>query len=285
MNTIMFRECCEKGSALVEFSLLLGVLLPLGFGMSMMGKITDLKNTTAQASRYTTWEATVYSRQQLAAQQPDAVEARFFEAPEARIESKAPQGDRTRSENPLWGASASSAQGLRAWANVSRQSQHRVTSRYAFDTGKARATLVTGEIVAAAGKPLSGFKDNSWGIVADGLLRSHVDVAIQPTGLLRGMSGACGTASTTSSTSNQGNDNSESVCIKGAGAILADGWAASGDAQTVSRVRSLVPASTMQRVGEGVGKLLGSVVFPELDPLDKAFGHVDMRALPRYAQP
>ncbi|MFK7860458.1 MAG: hypothetical protein AB8B64_16685 [Granulosicoccus sp.] len=279
---VTFRSY-EKGSALVEFSFLLGVLLPLGFGVSMIGKLTDLKQTTEQASRYAAWEATVYSRQQLLARPSAVLEARFFEAPDARLSSTEVQGNAARVENPLWGASAQTTDGLRELGHVSRKAAREVSSNYAFDTGKAKAMLITGKVAAAAGKPLSGFKGNSWGIVADGLLRSNVDVALQPSELLPGSGTRCGTADFASESSPD--NKSDSVCVRAAAVILADGWAASGDAQTVSRVRSLVPASTMQRVGEGVGKLLGSVIFPELDPLDKAFGHIDMRVLPTSARP
>lgn len=291
MLPMMKTQHAEQGSALVEFTLLLGVLLPLGFGMSMLGKLIDLQQTTEQAGRYSTWEATVYSRAKLGAQPPSVLDARFFAAPDAPILStavnNAQAGKQTHSENPLWGNSAAHAAGLRELASVSRMPARLASSRYTFDTGKAKAALVTGEIAAAAGRPLSGFAGNSWGIVADGLLRSTVEVAIKPTGFLRGAAGACGTASsathTPASTAAQ-DENNEAVCVHSAGVILADGWAASGDAQAVSRVRSLVPASTMQKVGEGVGALLGSVVFPELDSLDKAFGHVDMGVLPVYAK-
>lgn len=282
------RMYSERGSALVEFSLLAGVLLPLGLGMSMLGKLTDLNQTTEQASRYTAWEATVYSRQQLAALPSAQVETRFFKAPDALISSKTQSGNAEQAENPLWGVSAARQGSLRELASVSRQSRRLVSSRYAFDTGKATKAQITGKIAAAAGRPLSGFSGNSWGIVADGLLRSRVDVAVKSTGLLKGMPGSCGTAtaSTTEPASASSQDGSDKhVCVRSSGVILADGWAASGDAQAVSRVRSLVPGSTLQKIGKGVGKLLGSVVFPELDPLDKAFGHVDMGVLPKYAQP
>jgi len=47
-----YYVCDCKGGALVEFALLLGVLLPIGLGMSMLGKLTDLKQTSEQASLF-----------------------------------------------------------------------------------------------------------------------------------------------------------------------------------------------------------------------------------------
>ncbi|MFK7996038.1 MAG: TadE family protein [Granulosicoccus sp.] len=276
----------ERGSALVEFSLLMGVLLPLGFGVSMIGKLSDLNQTVEQASRYAAWEATVYARPRITAQHASRLEERFFESPDLLLSSQHPRGDTEPSENPLWGKSATSTGGVRDLASVSRHATRGVSSQYAFDTAKAQATLVSGKIVAKAGQPLSGFNGNSWGMVADGLLRSTVELAVKPTGMLPVSNVPCGVSEPSSDNTNSSDDSENNmVCLRRAGVILADGWAASGDRQTVSRVRSLVPASTMQSIGKGVGKLLGSVVFPELDPLDRAFGHVDMRVLPRYARP
>ena len=55
----------QSGSAMLEFTLILGVILPVGLGIAMLGKLTDLQQTTEQAGRYSAWEATVYSRQAL----------------------------------------------------------------------------------------------------------------------------------------------------------------------------------------------------------------------------
>ena len=271
---------------MVEFTLLLGVLLPVGMGVAMLGKLADLTHTTEQASRYATWEATVYSRNELATQST-AVEARFYAQPDAYISTEAnnsqqanDQGSNQRGVNPLWGVPAAHQGTLRGLSSVTRDAQQRVLPRYEFDTDAAPAANVSGDAVAAIGRPLSGFSGNSWGLTGDGLLRSGIEVAVEPTPLLRASQTPCGTAS------GEGQANTaQHVCVRSAGVILADGWAASGDAQAASRVRSLVPASTMSYVGQGLSALLGSLLFPELDPLDEAFGYVNMDVLPEYAQP
>ena len=278
----------QAGSALVESTLVLGVLLPVGLGIAMLGKLTDLQQTTEQAGRYSAWEATVYSRQALRNVPFPAVEERFFSSQDSVISSEAASAEPPLGENTLWGAQSAQGVSMREMSSVSLASNTAVSSEYTFDTGKASVSSAAGEVVAAAGKPLSGFKGNSWGLVADGLLRSSVDVAVKSTDLLHALHGPCGnttssvTASANSSTQ-QGDD--KHVCMRAAGVILADGWSASHDGQATSRVRSLVPGSTLSRVGEGVGSLLGSAVFPELDSLSDAFGHVDMSVLPAYAKP
>ena len=275
-----------KGSAMVEFALLLGVMLPVGLGVAMLGKLADLTHTTEQASRYATWEATVYSRSALATQS-SAVENRFYARPDNLLTSNAgdaqqqnDEGDNAHGLNPLWGTPAGNQGTLRALASVSRDAQQRVVPSYEFDTGAAPLSTITGNTVAVIARPLSGFRGNSWGLTADGLLRSGIEVAVEATPLLPGSQARCGTA-----TEDTQANTAQHACVRSAGVILADGWAASDDAHAASRVRSLVPASAMGYVGEGLSALLGSLLFPELDPLDEAFGYVNMDVLPEYAQP
>ena len=293
---------------MVEFALLLGVLLPVGMGVAMVGKLSDLSHTTHQASRYAAWEATVYSRAELA-QHENAVEARFYGRPDVQLSNntqtprqsgqQSPQQSGQRSGqqagsqndvNPIWG-SADTYQGtLRGLSSVSRDTQQRVLPRYEFDTGAARFSDAIGSIVSGTADRLASLTGNTWGLPADGLLRSGIEVAVEPTPFLPGTQAPCGAAHAGATPSNattpqSNNATPQRVCIRSTGVILADGWAASGDAQAASRVRSLVPASIMSDVGDGVSALLGSTLFPELDPLDDAFGFVNMRVLPEYAKP
>jgi len=251
----------SAGSAMVEFALLLGVLLPVGMGVAMVGKLSDLSHTTHQASRYAAWEATVYSRAELA-----------------------------HGVNPLWGSAGTYQGRLRGLSSVSRDTQQRVLPRYEFDTGAARFSDAIGSIVSGSADRLASLTGNNWGLPADGLLRSGIEVAVEPTPFLPGTQAPCGAAHAGATPSNAttpqpNNATPQRVCIRSTGVILADGWAASGDAQAASRVRSLVPASIMSDVGDGVSALLGNTLFPELDPLDDAFGFVNMRVLPEYAKP
>ena len=278
----------QSGSAMLEFTLILAVILPVGLGIAMLGKLTDLQQTTEQAGRYSAWEATVYSRQALNDKHITAVDERFFHAQDSDISSLAASGETSVKKNILWGEPTARAGSLRDLSSVSRAAGTTVESAYTFDTGKAKASRISGEAVAAVGGLISDLKGNSWGLVADGLLRSSVDVAVRPTGLLHALHGQCGnhaSANSASGNTSEASDKNEHVCVSAAGVILADGWSASSDAQAKSRVRSLVVGSTLTRVGEGLSALLGSILFPELDPLDEAFGHVDMTVLPEYAKP
>ena len=289
MQQKRFTSCA--GSALVEFAILIGVLLPVGLGIAMIGKMTDLRQTNEQASRYATWEPTVYSRSDLLSRNKALVEKRFFgldtvtiNSGDAGSDSAADADSDEASQNILWGSASRETEGLRELASVSLDSEQSVTPDYKFDTGKSQAAKTAGEVVAVLGSAFDELSGNSWGIVADGLLRTEVDLAVNATGFLRAAGGDCSSASAAGSTGDTAGADKK-VCLDSAGVILADGWSASGDAQAASRVRSLVPSSGAEKIGEGLSYIGVVPIFDELDDLDGAFGHVDMSVLPEYAKP
>jgi len=66
--------------------------------------------------------------------------------------------------------------------------------------------------------------------------------------------------------------------------IMADGWSAGSDAQARNRVKSLVPASALEDVGDIMSVVGNFPLFKEMKGLDGALGHVDMTVLPDYAR-
>ncbi|MGK0231192.1 MAG: hypothetical protein ACI9US_003869, partial [Gammaproteobacteria bacterium] len=72
------------------------------------------------------------------------------------------------------------------------------------------------------------------------------------------------------------------VCLNSRAVILGDSWSASGDVQAAQRVRSLMPASVLEPIGNAVSVVGNLPLFQELKDLRGAFGHVDMRVLPEY---
>ena len=281
-----------KGVALVEFAMLLGILLPIALGMTMLAKLSDAKLSTQQASRYSTWEATVYSRQALSTDQSAKVESRFLARADGLLQSTSADtsdnhsADVSASQNSHhWWGQQQTKTGLRDLASVARHETQSPSAQYTFDTGKASVGAVTGKTVSLAGTSLSYLPGNSWDLVEDGLLRSDVSVPLQARGFLSSAAGSCGESNNAESSNDENTAESAVLCLKSVGVILADGWGASSDQQSIERVRSLVPSSAMDVLGSGVSFLLGSTLFPELDAMDDAFGHVDMQALPRYAQP
>jgi len=87
----------QTGSALVEFIVVSAVLIPIMFGIPMIGKMIDLKQTTAQASRYSAWETTVSDAP------AQNVDQRFFS------DASAPIGSTEVGPNTLWGPADTTA--------------------------------------------------------------------------------------------------------------------------------------------------------------------------------
>lgn len=269
-----------SGCGTVEFYLLLGIMVPVFFGLSMLGKLTDLNQTNEQASRYATWEATVYNRAQLVAQQPDTIERRFFGAANQHLSSQR-QNNETATQNRLWGSTSGASSGVRKAGDVVRSANHSASTSYSFDTGKADIAVAAGHAAATVGSLLDDFSGNSWGLVADGMLQSTVELPLHTTSLLHAEARPCGVVKPDAAQSDQSEDGGF-ACVSSSGVILADGWSSSGDAQAISRIRSLVPTSLLEPIGNILGTL-GGTVFPELGSLNGAFGHVDMSVLPAYA--
>ena len=279
------RRMSQEGSALIEFSILLGVLVPIGLGIAMIGKVTDLRQTNEQASRYTTWEPTVYSRSSLMARDQALVQQRFFGVDTVAISSENTDADNEdATENVLWGSASRETGELRELASVSLYDNQSITPVYDFDTGKAPLAKGAGTAAAFLGSAFGVLSGTNLGIVADGLLHSEVDLAVNSTSLLRAASGNCPAASGTGNSGDNATDGTK-LCMNSAGVILADGWSASGDEQARRRVQALVPSSAAEDIGEALSFIGFAIPFQELESLDTAFGYVDMEPLPEYAKP
>lgn len=258
----------SKGSALVETSILMTVMLPVIFGTAMVGKIIDLKQTAEQAGRYAAWEATVYPQSGPNNAAPTAIADRFFGQSSTAIQTHAIEAGSHR----LWGElDKLEREGLAAETQVQILSNSVIAS-YERDISEPSVAMSIGQQAGRAGEFLDGLSGNSWGLSSDGLLRAEVGVAIQGNSWLASTQQGCASGETF-------------ACLQSASVILADGWSASGDVQAKRRVRSLMPASALQPLGDVVSLVGHLPMFKELKDLRGAFGHVDMSVLPEYAKP
>ena len=242
----------HRGSALTECCTLMAAMVPLMFGIPMIGKLIDLKQASVQASRYSAWETTV--GQQSA---PVNVNARFFSDASAGIHSAATNPD----SHALWGEDASFtgtgrfALDTRVEIDESNASAAR-SHNHPISGGKV-ADLTAG-LISGAGNALDGLTGGRWKLEDRGTIQSNVQVEVAANGWLGRSS------------------------IKQHTVIMSDGWSAADDDQAGKRVRSFVPGGLLDHIG--VGKVLSVVgylpLFKELKPLDNAFGHVDMLPLP-----
>lgn len=268
----------QAGSALTESLLVVGVLLPFGFAVLTLGKLIDLRQTALQASRYGAWQSTVNRHVSMDPFHQQTLNQRFFTGSTLALSSEdnaAAQSDESIRPNRLWYQHNPVAQsyGNGRLPEVKRDDvridPNGVTSTYQNDQALQGAAQGVGKLVAKAGALLDSVAGNEWGLTSSGSVSSSVNVPLLPNQWLGQSAGDCAAV----------------ACVQTHSVILSDGWSSSNDDQARRRVRSLVPASAMEPVGNLLAIAGGSLVFPEMKGLKGAFGHVDTSVLPEYVQP
>ena len=259
MNNLSHRY---TGSAMIECIALMALLLPIGFGITMFGKLIDLRQTTEQASRFAIWQSTVASRESLSETGASLINRRFYSA----------ESDSENSDNQLWRANdLPVGRGMRSPSRVQIERDDAVVTDYTFDLPAASvASGLVGQVDAMS-TTLGGFSGNTWDINGNGLLRAQVDVGVQANPGLPGTNASC-------SSTDSG------ACVQSAAVIMSDGWSARSDDIARQRIQSFMPARALQPVGNAIADVGGFLLFPELRNLKNAFGHVDMSVLPEYAE-
>ena len=249
---------------MVELFVLAIIMVPLLFAIPMIGKLIDVRQTAVQASRYTAWESTVGGP----GSEGSAVSARFFADPYSPIVT----GAGSEGYNPLWGDE------LRARGVHERNTRVAVKSADVAEIAHVpvrgnedSVAAAVGETVHRAGtimKSVSNLGGGAeWGLAGDGLTVGGVRVGVERNGWLDRAATDCPVAGAY-------------TCLDELSVIMSDGWSAGGTDQAARRVRSLVPANALSKVGKMVSKAGKVKPFAELKGLKNAFGHVDMSVLP-----
>lgn len=265
MNNASARQ---RGSALVETTILMVVMLPLVYAVAMIGKLIDLKQNVEQASRYAAWEATVYPASGTGGSAPQNITQRFFGSPEDLLQSHAVEPG----NHSLWGLSDKQHQNHFEANTQVVIDQSSIQAGYRRDIAQPTTAMRVGQLAGKSGEVLDGLSGNAWGLSADGLLEANVSLELNTGTWLNAGAGQCGDAAST-------------TCLNSNAVILVDGWSASDDSQARQRVRSLMPASALEPLGDAVSVVGNLPMFGELKGLKNAFGHVDMSVLPAYAKP
>lgn len=269
-NSATHQSC--KGGATVEIIMIMTLLLPVLFGLVMIGKLIDLRQVAEQASRYAAWQTTVNSRETLSNSQSVVVHNRFFTDPMRLITTEADSrfspNDKT---NRLWGQTGTLNQThSNSQAHIQIEEDRRVLTHYSFDLSAAPVATGMGQTVERLGSILDDANGNTWDLEGNGIVKAGVDVGLKANGWLAGSNSTC--LSTDSG-----------ICVQSSSVIVSDGWSAGSDDHAKKRIRSLMPTSIGQPVSDVIGRV-GGLFFPELNGLEGAFGHVDMGVLPRYAR-
>jgi hypothetical protein len=252
-----------KGNALVETTVLMVVMLPLIFALAFVGDLVDLNQTMEQAARYSSWESTV-AAQADSSSSTAAVQERFFTASDQAIASEL----QSSSVNALWGRSDSAMGDMQSESAVVLDP---ASISVALNENVTQPTLAMkiGQAAARSGEILDGIRGNSWGLSASGPSSVTVEAKIGASAWLPSSDSECSESGTY-------------VCLNSRAVILDDSWSASGDSQAAQRVRSLMPASVLEPIGNAVSVVGNLPLFQELKDLRGAFGHVDMTVLPEY---
>ncbi|MDB4222391.1 pilus assembly protein [Granulosicoccus sp.] len=254
-----------KGSALVETTVVLVVMLPLIFALAMVGNLIDLKQNMEQASRYTSWETTV-SAEPNESISTARIRTRFFSAADAPISSEA----QSSTVSSLWGDSEQSLGDLQS-ASAVVLDQSSVAVLLTENIVSPTAAMKIGEAAARSGEILDGVSGNSWGLSSSGPSSVSVGAKIKSSAWLPATISGC-------------SQDDSHVCLNSRAVILNDTWSSSGDAQAAQRVRSLMPATVLEPIGNAVSVVGNLPMFQELKDLKGAFGHVDMGVLPEYLE-
>ncbi|MBX2878389.1 MAG: hypothetical protein KTR32_00575 [Granulosicoccus sp.] len=261
-----------KGGATLETIIIVSLLLPIVFGLVMIGKLIDLRQVSELAGRYAAWQTTVNSRISLSDSQSVIVHNRFYTDPLRVISTEADnQVSHGTSNNRLWGQSTSSTlNNLSSQTDVQIEKEKTVLTAYSFDLSAAPVATGMGETVEQLGSILGDAQGNAWDIEGNGIVRASINIGIKANTWLAGSNPSCVTTDS-------------ATCIQSSSVIMSDGWSAGSDDHAKRRVRSLMPTSAAQPVSDIISSA-GGLLFPELKGLEGAFGHVDMDVLPRYAR-
>lgn len=257
-----YKSIC--GSALIETTVLMLVMLPVVFAMVMMGNLIDLKQTTEQASRYTAWETTIRPAAFRRSSPAADVENRFFQSPLNPISSK----QFLATKNPLWNGEDPNNDSL-SEEFVLRINPRTLDVNSEHSPSRFSPALEVGKAISRSGEILSNVSGNEWGLSANGVLSSTVAVTLENSDWLPTGGMDCP-------------DTASGLCLKSKTSIYNDDWSASHDVQAIKRIRSLMPASALQPVGDALSVVGNLPLFSEIKDLKHAFGYVDMSLLPEY---
>ena len=270
----------HKGNALVEFTVLSAIMVPLVLFLPVIGKLSDVNNASVQASRYAAWERTIAN----SSEKPDIqvskeVVNRFFGDPELLLETDKALIDLEEDGNSFWMVYESDSEQSQMLKRHSLIGQNASLSKVKT---KNESVPVAGaeaisEGLASVGKAMSSLiPDSKWDLEQKGLYTIEVSTDVATNRLLAEGKNCLGVET-----------DAVASCLRHRAAIFVDAWDSSSAAQTEERVRSLVPAGVFQPIGDKLSKFGSVPLFEELKKLDGIFGEVNEDVLPpdRYGDP
>jgi len=274
---MMDAKNMQKGSALVESILIVGVLTIFMVGVPMIGSMIDLKQTTIQASRYSAWEKTVNVDENHVG---DQIDARFFRDASAPISSSPNSG---LAANHLWGELPATGTPPASGAAPTGDAPTGQTGPQLFQ--EARVTIATAPVGMGSVEDDRAHKD---GGKMKGALYSPVAKVvtqlgrfISPDGWDEGTPVSNGLVRSTVSTQIEANSFfTSAMTIEESTSIFIDGWSAGDDDTIRERVHGFVPTNRLEKVGDFISRVKVIPMLNDLEHLEKAFGCVKNNIVP-----
>ncbi len=280
MNRIFFKK--QAGSAATEVLVLLLVMIPLFSALPLLGKISDINNTTIQSSRYLAWERTVANNtHKTSIHVATEVNNRFFIQPDLHIKTNQGMLSSDNIQNVLWTGLGEKEGGQKNRLVTSNEGIYVASSDWnQTDNPPGLVENLTSGLksFSDALSVMSGKKMNlEW----KGLVTTTVGQDISSNQFLPANKNC-----------NEQESSTVFSCIKHSNTILVDSWSAQNNIATTKNTQSLVPARGLQNVGNGIAAI-GQMVpfFSDIKRLkadhNGGFGYVhsDMIPLDRYVDP
>lgn len=263
----------QAGAALVESILIIAIMVVLLVGIPSIAKRQDVRQSTVDANRYTTWEMTVAN-----STDRELVIDRFFADPGASIRSAPTELDENRfwqtgstpliRQNAFLSAASNDefTQPIRAHQSlVDPRSVRLEVFERAADAG-AVADTITGTVRTVS--DWTGYSDAiapNRGIVQTALSVGVGDRAAQSGNQPAQCSGIVGAAD---------------GCISVRNALLVDGWEAENDAAIKEGAQAMVPSKLLDPLGEVLDAISVVPLLKEFKDMDDSFGCVNTSLLP-----
>ena len=266
----------QRGSAMTEFAVLAVVMVPMFSLVPLLAKVSDVNQSTIQASRYAAWERTLHDTSakddlRLAVE----VNNLFFSKSDELIRSDEGMLTGEEHQNNFW-SGYGVVDGKQSRLVNSGSSDSEI---YVATTNESLPT-VTGVLTKGVNSVISKMSEftpgANWDLEENGLYVAKIGTNIKSNGYLPGAENC------------EGSESDEIfTCIRRHNAILVDAWESSGSAQVKERVKALVPTSVFSPVAN-ITKVISIAPFlKEFKYLDKdAFGYVAPDVLPpdRYGK-
>ena len=266
----------QRGSAMTEFAVLAVVMVPMFSLVPLLAKVSDVNQSTIQASRYAAWERTLHNT----SSKDDsrlAVEVNnlFFSKSDELIRSDDGLLTGEEHQNNFWSGYGvvDGKQSRLVNDSSSDNKSYVVTTNESLPTVTGALTKGVNKVISTMGKFTPGA---NWDLEEDGLYVAKIGTNIKGNSYLPGTENC------------EGNKSDEVfTCIRRHNAILVDAWESSGSAQVKERVKALVPTSVFAPVANATKIISIAPFLKEFKYLDKdAFGYVAPDVLPpdRYGK-